>query len=79
WIGAIPPGGTTFGSAGVMVSGGATTPSATYDSSTHTLELDSTSQNAQLVAGQSYPVQLVVHYANGQTQTIPTAITASSS
>ncbi|MGC8970525.1 MAG: hypothetical protein ACP5LG_08280, partial [Conexivisphaera sp.] len=77
WIGAIPPGGTTFGSAAVMVSSGATTPSATYDSCTHTLTLSTANQNAQLVAGQSYPIQLVVNYANGQNQTITTTITAS--
>jgi flagellin-like protein len=74
WIGAIPAGGTATGSATVTVSSSAT--SATYSSGTWTINLQS---SAQLVAGQSYPIQLVVHYSNGQNQTITTTITASSS
>jgi flagellin-like protein len=73
WIHTIPPGGTASGSATVTVSSSAT--SASYDPTTQKLTIP----GAQLVAGQSYPIQLVVHYANGQNQTITTTITASSS
>ncbi|MGC8696252.1 MAG: archaellin/type IV pilin N-terminal domain-containing protein [Conexivisphaera sp.] len=79
WINTIPPGGTASGSANVKLQVSSSVTSATYHSSTQTLDIPSTSTLTQLVAGQSYPVQLVVHYANGQTQTITTTITASSS
>ena len=77
WINTIPTGGTASGNVTVTV--GSTT---TYSASTNTLTITSTAPgitNGQLVAGQSYPIQLVVHYANGQTQTITTTVTASSS
>ncbi|BBE42457.1 hypothetical protein NAS2_1068 [Conexivisphaera calida] len=77
WIGTIPPGGTASGSANVVIKTGQSSNSATYSSGTLTVSV--TDKVANLVAGDSYPIQLVVHYSNGQTQTITTTITASSS
>jgi flagellin-like protein len=75
WISSpIPPGGTASGSATVNTDQS----SQAFSKSSGVWRLDLTS-TAQLVAGQSYPIQLVVHYANGQSQTITTTITASSS
>ncbi|MGC8970283.1 MAG: archaellin/type IV pilin N-terminal domain-containing protein [Conexivisphaera sp.] len=74
WINTpIPPGGTATGSA--TVNTGKSSLSFSPNNGVWTLDLTS---NAQLIAGQSYPIQLEVHYSNGQTQTIPVVVTASS-
>ena len=78
WIGAIPTGGTASGTATVQVSSSAT--SASFSSGTLTIPSSANGlSNGELVAGQSYPIQLLVHYANGQSQTITTTVVASSS
>ena len=80
WIGTISTGGTASGSATVEVNS-STASTATYYSN-GTLFIPGKAPGLtgnELVAGQSYPIQLVIQYANGQTQTITTTVTASSS
>ncbi|MGC9178527.1 MAG: hypothetical protein ACP5G6_09030, partial [Conexivisphaera sp.] len=74
----IPPGGTASGSLTIKVDSSAN--SASYSSGTLTIPASNLPNGqTELVAGQSYPIQLIVNYANGQSQTITATITASSS